>query len=230
VRTTTAGLALLAALLACGACRRPDLQADGRIEAEIAGAWVRPARQGPGVEGFDLRPGGRLAVLNAPGLSGVAWNVSRGELVVSSRSERAREPIASRLRIERPDAETLELASHEADFFAGRYRRARAVHVAGVLTYLEARELPTDAEIELALRRGDRLVAHVRSRARGPVPLPFELAYLPEPGASELALVASISASGETLFATPDPVAVRAGADAKQLEVVLAPAAGRLGP
>ena len=220
--TTTARLALAClCVLACFGCRRPDRGADARVEAEIAGAWVRPARDGGGVEGFELRPGGRLEILNAPAINGVAWNVSQGELVVSTSTERVPQPNASRLRIAAHTTDTLELESPAADFFVGRYRRARAVNVAGVVTYLEPTPLPPEAQVELALVRGHGVVAHVRFAPRGPVPIPFELAYLPEEGAGKLALAASIAAGGETLFVTPAPLSVTEGEDVSALEVVV---------
>jgi uncharacterized lipoprotein YbaY len=221
VTTTTARLALACLALACVllACRRPDLEADARLEAELAGAWVRPTRDGAGVEGFDLRPRGRLEILNAPALVGAGWNVSRGELVVSAASERAAQPNASRLRIVSRSDDALVLESHEADFFAGAYRRARAEHVAGVLTYLERIALPPDARVEVRLGRGERLLARARFAPRQPVPIPFELAYLPEGGAGELALEATIAAGERGLFATPQPLVVPA--DANALEIVL---------
>jgi uncharacterized lipoprotein YbaY len=229
VRTTTVLFALAALLGVGGACRRPDLQADERVAAEIAGAWVRPARDGDGVEGFDLLPRGRLAVLNAPGMNGVAWVVNHGELVVSTTNEHSPEPATSRLRIER-EGDALKLESYEADYFAGEYRRARAVHVAGVVTYLERAALPPDAKVELALARGGDLVTTATFPARGPVPLAFELSYLPDEPPVVLRLAASIDAGGRALFVTHESVAVPEGKDVTELEVVLSPAPDKIGP
>jgi len=219
----TRRLALGCALLACLAlaCKRPDLHADDRVETEIEGAWVRPAERG-GVVGFDLQPGGRLAILNAPTMGGVAWSVSHGDLVVSTTSERVPQPNASRMRIVAHGADSLELESPGADFFAGTYRRARVERVAGVITYLGRTELPEDARAELRLARGDTLLARTRLPTGQQVPIPFELAWLPDGGAPP-AVEADIRAGGRRLFATAAPVPVPAGAAATALEVVLRP-------
>ena len=221
--TTTARFALVCLLLlaAAAGCRRPDLHADQELAAEIAGAWVRPARDGAGVEGFDLQPGGGLSILNAPALSGAAWTVAQGELVVSAGSERVPEPNASRLRIAAHTADTLELVSYEADFFAGQYRRAQARQLAGVVTYLERTALPPDAQVELRLSRGEKLIARERPRAGQQVPIRFELAYLPDAADAALTLEAEIRADGRRMFATPAPLPVPTGAAADALEVVV---------
>jgi uncharacterized lipoprotein YbaY len=88
-----------------------------------------------------------------------------------------------------------------------------------VLTYLERIALPPDARVEVRLGRGERLLARARFAPRQAVPIPFELAYLPEGDAAGLALEATISAGERAVFATPEPVGVPPGEGA--LEIVL---------
>jgi hypothetical protein len=218
------GLIASLALVGLSGCRRADPGANARVEAELAGAWVRELREGPpGLEGFDLRPDGSVGLLGILSMNGVAWAVSRGELVISTNTDRYPQPNASRLRIVSLEGGVLTLAAESEDYLEGSWRSGEAGRVAGVVTYLERTALPPDASVDVELRRGDRLLARTRIKPKGPVPIPFALSYLPErEGADGYAVQASIAAGGAPLFATAEPVALALPAD-EPVEVVVRP-------
>ncbi|MEX2205700.1 MAG: YbaY family lipoprotein [Myxococcota bacterium] len=218
-------LAVLA-LVALPSCRRADHGAGARAKAELGGAWLRePDGGGPGVEGFDLRADGSVGMLGILSLNGLAWNVSRDELVISTNTDRHAQPNPSRLRIASHEGDVLRLAADPPDFFAGTYRRSPVEHVSGVVTYLERIALPPDARVEVRLARGERLVARTLITPHVAVPIPFALSLLPEPdgGGSGYALEASIASGSGPLFATAAPLLVEAGATDVELLVRRAP-------
>jgi hypothetical protein len=210
----TAALLVLA-LVVLPACRRVDRGEQARAKAEISGAWVRDLRDGgAGVEGFDLRADGGVGLLGIFSMNGLAWNVSRDELVISTNTDRYPQPNPSRLRIASHDADVLTLRAESPDFFAGSYRRSPVEHLSGVVTYLERVALPPDARVEVRLTRGERLVARTLITPRVPVPIPFALSVLPEPDgdARGYALEANIVSASGPLFASPAPIPVEASA------------------
>jgi putative lipoprotein len=203
------------ALLALPACRRADRDSTTRAKAELSGAWLREqGGGGPGVEGFDLRADGGVGLLGILSMNGLAWNLSHGELVISTNTDRHAQPNPSRLRIVSHEGDVLRLAADPPDFFAGSYRRSPVEHVSGVVTYLERVALPPDARIEVRLARGERLLARTLITPRVAVPIPFALSVLPEPEAfaSGYALEASIVSGDRPLFTTPAPIPVEIGA------------------
>lgn len=205
------GLTAALALVVLGACKRRDSGIDARVEAEIAGAWVREIADGaPGLEGFDLRPNGSVALLGIFSMNGVAWAVSRGELVISTNTERYPQANASRLRILSLESGVLTLGTESGDYLAGVWRSADVGRLAGVVTYLERATLPPDARVDVELRRGDELLARALIAPKGPVPIAFQLSYLPEraAGAERCAIHASVVANGSRIFGTAEPVAV----------------------
>ena len=194
---------------------RADRDATARVKAQLSGAWLREARDGSEpVAGFDLRADGSVGLLGSDSRNGVAWNLSRDELVISTNTDRSAQPSASRLRIESLEDDVLTLRADPPDPLAGIYRRTRVEHVAGVVTYLERIALPPGARIEVRLTRGESLVARTVITPRVAVPIPFSLSVLPDPagGASGYALEASIASGDAALFATLAPVPVGAGA------------------
>jgi len=211
------GALAVLSLLVVGACRRPDPGANARVQAELAGGWVREIRGGAaGVEGFDLRADGSVGLLNIFSMNGLAWNVSRGELVLSTNTDRFPKPNPSRLHIVSLEADVLTLDAGSPDYLAGTWRRGPVGHVAGVVTYLEPVALPADARVEVRLLRADRLIARTLFAPKGPVPVAFTLSYLPEAAADagNRALEASIVAVGGPIFATARPLALSSNADA----------------
>jgi uncharacterized lipoprotein YbaY len=215
------------ALIALPACRRVDRGATARAKAEIAGAWVRERSDGsPGVEGFDLRADGGVGLLGIHSRNGIAWNVTRDELVISTNTDRHARPNPSRLRIASHDPDTLSLRADPPDFFAGSYRRSPVEHVSGVVTYLEQMPLPPDARVEVRLRRGERLLARTLITPRGTVPIPFALSLLPEPdqGANGFTLEAGIASGAGPLFASETSLSVQIGATDVELLVRRTPA------
>lgn len=203
----TASLAAFA-LLALVACRRPDQGADARVEVELEGGWVREIRSGvTGVEGFDLRADGSLALLGIFSLNGVAWNFARGELVISTNTDRQASTTPVRLRVESFENGLLVLGPPESDYLAGTWRRSDVRRVTGVVTYLEPVALPPDARVEVRLACGADLLARSLITPRTPVPIAFELSYLPLADASTcaLALTANITTPAGPLFATSEP-------------------------
>jgi len=214
-------------LLVLPACRRADLGASARVKVDLAGAWVRDLRDGgPGVEGFDLRADGSVALLGIFSMNGIAWTVSRDELVISTNTDRDAQPNPSRLRIESVERDVLTLRADPPDYLAGTFRRSEVEHVAGVVTYLEPMALPADARVEVRLTRGERLLARALIAPKGAVPIPFALSYLPEPAADArgAALEARILTADRPLFASAAPVPVDAGALGVELLVGRAPA------
>ncbi|MBM4337069.1 MAG: hypothetical protein FJ108_14375 [Deltaproteobacteria bacterium] len=223
---TVVALALLP-LLALAACRRPDPGQSSRTEADLAGAWVREIRDGAtGLEGFDLREDGSVALLGIFSMDGVAWAVSRGELVISTRTDRDPRPTPVRLRIASLDRDALSLVAEPAEYLAGTWRRGQVDRISGVVTYLERIALPTDARVEVRLLRGERLLARTLISPEGPVPIPFLISYLPDAVADErAALEARIVATSGALFETAEPLPVGAGASGVDLIVRPAPGA-----
>lgn len=209
------------ALVALPSCRRADRFAAARAKAELSGAWLREQRGGTGVEGFDLRADGGVGLLGILSMNGLAWNVSREELVISTNTDRHPQPNPSRLRIAVHEGDVLTLRADPPDFFAGTYRRSPVEHVSGVVTYLERMALPPDARVEVRLARGEQLVARTLITPRLAVPIPFALSLLPEPDGSApgYALEASIVSQRGALFATAAPVLVEAGATDVELLV-----------
>ncbi len=210
------------ALIALPSCRRVDRGATARAKAEISGAWVRERGDGgPGVEGFDLRADGGVGLLGIHSLNGIAWNVTRDELVISTNTDLDAQPNPSRLRIASHDEDTLTLRGDPPDPLAGSYRRSPVEHVSGVVTYLERVALPPGARVEVRLRRGERLLARTLVTPRGSVPIPFALSLLPEPdeNANGVTLEAAIVSSAGPLFASEASVPVKAGATGVELLV-----------
>jgi hypothetical protein len=203
-------IACALALLALGACRRPDPGADARVEVELAGAWVREIRDRPSErEGFDLRADGSVGLLGIYTMNGVAWNYSRGELVISTNTDRHAATTPVRLQVESFENGVLVLGPAESDYLAGSWRRGEVRALAGVVTYVEPVTLPADARVEVRLVRGDALIARTLVTPRGPVPIAFALSYLPAAAGDDrpLALEASIFTPDAALFATPAPIA-----------------------
>jgi len=208
------------ALLALFACRRPDPTVDTRVEAELAGGWVREIRAGSaGLEGFDLRSDGTLALLGIFSMNGVAWNFAQGELVLSTNADRHAQTTPVRLRVQSFEGGVLTLGPADAGTFAGSYRRSEVPHVSGVVTYLEPVPLPLDARVEVWLSSGDTRLARALVTPRGPVPIAFALSYLPQAQPAALALEARIVTPVGPLFATPAPIDVDASSDDVQVVV-----------
>jgi len=201
---------LCAAALVAG-CRRPQVEPRG----ELAGAWLREPEV---TQGFELRQDGALALLGQPERSGLAWNATHGELVLSTNSAERVESSVARLRVASLGPEALVLEA-DGEPFAGRYRRAQAAHVRGVLTYRERMALPPDARVVVQLTQiGVGPVATQAFVARSAVPLGFELALVPRAGA-RYELTARIGERERSWFATPQPLA--ATPDGPDLEVLL---------
>lgn len=223
---TVCALALLP-LLALAACRRPDPGQSSRLEAELAGGWVREIRDGAtGLEGFDLRQDGSVALLGIFSMNGVAWAVSRDELVISTNTDRYPHPTPIRLRIASLDRDALSLVAEPTEYLAGTWRRGQVDRISGVVTYLERIALPPDARVEVRLLRGEQLLARTLLSPEGPVPIPFVVSFLPDPVAGgREALEARIVATGGPLFETAEPLPVAAGASGVELIVRRAPGA-----
>ena len=204
----------LCAVVGLIACRRPQVEP----KAELGGAWLR---EPDAAQGFELRRDGSLALLGLPERSGLAWNASHGELVLATNSAERVESAVARLRVVRLEPDALELAA-EGEPLAGRYRRAQAAHVRGVVTYRERMGLPADARVVVALTQiGVGPVATQAFVPHSSVPIGFELSLVPAKGAS-YELGARIGSRERTLFATPEPVAVTP--DGPDLEILLRPA------
>lgn len=212
--------ALVLAALALCACRRPDPGVDARVESELSGAWVREIRDGaPGLEGFDLREDGSLALLGIYSMNGVAWNYARGELVLSTNTDRHAQTTPVRLNVGSFENGVLALGPADAGYLAGSYRRSEVRRVSGVVTYVEPATLPPDARVEVWLSRGDTRVARTLVTPRGPVPIAFALSYLPQVPPETLALEARIATHERALFATAAPVDVVDGSEDVQVVV-----------
>ena len=220
---TVAAIAVLSLLLP--ACHRSDPGAGPRLKANLAGAWVREIRDAAsGVEGFDLRADGTVALLRIFSMNGIAWTVSRDELVISINTDRYAQPNPSRLRIVSLERDVLTLDADPPDYLAGIWHRSPVGHVSGVVTYLERIALPPDARVLLRITREGRLLSRTLISPPGAVPIPFTLSVLPEPAsddASGYALDASIVTADGPLFASPAPVPV--AADATGVELLVRP-------
>lgn len=215
-----AALAVLSLVL-LPACRRADRSTAARVKADLAGAWVRELRDGgPRVEGFDLREDGSVALLGIFSLNGIAWNVSGGELVISTNTVSSAQPNPSRLRIASLEGDVLTLRADPPDYLAGTFHRTGVDRVTGVVTYLERVALPPDARVEVRLMRGVRLIARTLITAGVDLPIPFALSYLPEPVSEGRNLLeASILSADGPLFASAAPVPIEAGATGVELLV-----------
>ena len=203
----TATLALAAAL---AGCQRPAPEP----RLELTGAWLREPER---THGFELRQDGVLALLGPSEQSGLAWNVSHGELVLSLHSERRPEPNTVRFQILALQRDRLVLDA-PGEELAGTYTRAQVAHVRGVATYRERVALAPGARLELALARGGAPVAAGFTDVRTPVPIPFDVSFVPSPGAP-YTLALAIREGDRTLFATPAPLPVTP--DGEPLEVLL---------
>jgi len=207
----TGVLACAAAVLALSACRRPNVEP----KAELGGAWLR---EPGGQEGFELRPDGTLGLLGFPERSGLAWNATHGELVLATNSAEHVESSVARLRVVSLERDALELEG-DGEPFAGRYRRARAAHVRGVVTYRERVALPEDARVVVELTQiGVGAVAVSSFVARTAVPIGFQLSLLPAAGA-RYELDARIRDRERALCTAPAPLA--ALPDGPDVEVLL---------
>jgi uncharacterized lipoprotein YbaY len=212
VRSVRVSLLVSLAVVALASCRRPPVEP----KHELAGAWLREPEL---ALGFELRDDGTLGLLGMPEQSGLAWNVSHGELVLSTNSAARAESSVARLQIAALEADRLELAG-DGEALAGSYRRARARHVSGTLTYRERMALGPDAQVVVELTRiGVGPVALQVFLPHAQVPIPFLLS-VPEGAAgsgAELELRATIRDRERTLFATPAPVRIAAGDDGVEL-------------
>jgi len=203
--------AWLCAVALLAGCRRPQVEP----KAELGGAWLR---EPDSALGFELRRDGSLGLLGQPERSGLAWNATHGELVLATNSPEQVESAVARLRVVSLAPDLLEL-SGEAEPLAGRYRRAQASHVRGVVTYRERLALPPDARVVVVLTQiGVGPVATQVFVARSAVPIGFELSIVPARSA-RYELTARIGDRERTLFATPQPVAAAPGGP--DLEVLL---------
>jgi hypothetical protein len=185
---------------------------------ELTGAWLREPELR---QGFELRAGGGLALLGFPERSGLAWNSTHGELVLSTNDASRVESHVARLRVAALEPGKLEL-ENEDEPFAGVYRAAKVSRVRGVVTYREPLALGPDARVVVELTRpGAGPVALQAFLARAQVPIGFDLSVRADE-AGELELRARIADRERTLFATPEPVRVTPGRE--PLEVLLRPA------
>lgn len=208
---TRVATACLCAIALLAACHRPQVEP----KAELGGTWLR---EQDGAQGFELRRDGTLALVGQPERSGLAWNASHGELVLATNGPEHVESSVARLRVLSLGTDSLELAG-EGEPLAGRYRRAQAAHVRGVVTYRERMALPPDARVVVVLTQiGVGPIATQAFVARSAVPIAFELSLVPARGA-RYELSARIGDRERTLFATPEPVA--ALPDGPDLEVLL---------
>ncbi len=218
---TVAALAVLSLLLA-PSCRRPDPSAGPRLKADLAGAWVRDQRDAPGgVEGFDLRPGGGITLIGILSMNAIAWTASRNELVISTNTDRYAEPNPVRLEIASLENDVLTLRADPPDYLAGVWHRTDARRISGAVTYLEPTSLPPDARLDLRVLRAGELLARTLVSPKGPVPIAFEISFLPAPPerASDDSFEASIFTNDGPLFTTPRPIPVPGGAS--DIEVVV---------
>lgn len=206
-----AALAALLAVAALAGCRRPVVEP----REELRGAWLREPEL---TRGFELRDDGTLALLGLPSVSGLAWNASHGELVLSTNGERRIESSVARLRIAALERDSLELAG-EGEPLAGSYQRAQAAHVRGVLTYRERMALGPDARVVVELTQiGVGPVALQAFLARGQVPFAFDLSVLAGAAqGAEYVVSARIGDRERTLFSTAAPLRVTPGGDAVEL-------------
>ena len=195
--TRAAACALVLALAACQRAVPPG--------AELMGAWLREPER---AAGFELQPGGALALLNRPSESGLAWNLAHGALVLSVNDAAHVESHVVELGLAKLEGDSLELVGDDPRF-VGAYRRGKAAHVRGVVTYRERSALPPDAHVEIELQRdGMGPVALAVFAPHGQVPIAFELSLVaPEPGErATYSVVARIADRERTLFATAEPV------------------------
>lgn len=206
MRRITAALALAA----LAACQRPAPEP----KQELTGAWLREPEL---AQGFELREDGVFALLGPSEQSGLGWNVSHGELVVSLHSERRPEPTTVKLQILALEADHLVLDARDEPL-AGTYRRAQVAHVRGVATYRERIALAPGARLEVEIARGGARVTASFSDVRAPVPIPFDVSFVAAPGAP-YTLALAIREGERTLFATPEPLPVVP--DGEPLEVLL---------
>ncbi len=201
-------LVLAVALLA--ACQRPVPEP----RHELTGAWLREPE---GTNGFELREDGVLALLGPSDRAGLAWNVSHGELMLSTNTEKRPEPTTVRLQIATLEPGRLVLEARDEPL-AGSYRRAQVAHVRGVATYRERIPLAPGARVELHVQRGADPVAASVFAVRAPVPIPFDVSFVPTRGA-RYTLSLAIFEGDRALFSTPDPMPVTP--DGEPLEVLL---------
>ncbi|MFI5315016.1 MAG: YbaY family lipoprotein [Myxococcota bacterium] len=209
-----AAILLVLAGAALASCRRPLVEP----KAELAGGWLREPEL---ALGFELRADGTLGLLGVPAQSGLAWNASHGELVLSTNSAQRVESGVARLRVAALEPDRLAL-SGDGEAFAGVYRRAQVLHVRGVLTYRERMELAPDARVEVELTQiGVGPIARQVFLARSQVPISFLLSLPASAAASgaALELAARIGDRERTLFATAEPLRVNARED--EVEVLL---------
>jgi type III secretion system (T3SS) chaperone YscW len=203
--------ALVLAVAALAGCHR----AAPEPKLELVGAWLREPER---THGFELREDGVFALLGLSEQNGLAWNVAHGELVLSTNTEQRPEPNTVRLAIAALEPDRLVLEARDEPL-AGSYRRAEVAHVRGVATYRERIALAPGARVELHVSRGPEPVAAGLFAVREPVPIPFDVSFVPTAGA-QYTLTLAIREGDRTLFETPAPLPVTP--DGEPLEVLLA--------
>lgn len=201
---------LVLAVAALAGCHR----AAPEPKLELTGAWLREPER---THGFELREDGVIALLGPSERSGRAWNVSHGELVLSTNSEARPEPITVKLQIASLEADRLVLEANDEPL-AGTYRRAEVAHVRGIATYREPIALTPGAQLELHVASGAEPVASEVFAVRAPVPIPFDVSFVPAAGA-HYTLTLAIREGDSTLFATAAPLPVTPGGES--LEILL---------
>ena len=214
MRATRAAARWLVAVTVLAGCGRTPPEPRG----ELYGAWLREPEL---AQGFELRRDGTLALLGQPARSGLAWNASHGELLLSTNDASHLESRVVHLLIASLEPARLELKAADEPL-AGRYRRAQAQHVRGVLTYRERMALPPDARVVVELTRaGVGLAATQAFVAHGEVPIAFELSVVAQPGAI-YQVTARIDDCERSWFASPDPVPATPDGEALELLLVRA--------
>jgi hypothetical protein len=202
--------ALVLAVAVLAGCHR----AAPEPKRELTGAWLREPER---TAGFELREDGVVELLGLSERNGLGWNVSHGELMLSTNTEARPEPVTVKLQISVLDADRLVLEAR-GEPLAGTYRRAEVAHVRGVATYRERIALAPDARVELHVSRGAEPVAADVFTVRAPVPIPFDVSFVPTAGA-QYTLSLAIREGDRTLFATPAPLPVTP--DGEPLEILL---------
>jgi uncharacterized lipoprotein YbaY len=199
--------ALVLAVAALAGCHRSAPEP----KLELTGAWLREPER---THGFELREDGVIALLGPSERSGRAWNVSHGELVLSTTSaSRAHHGEAADLR-SRPIASCSRPTTSRSPGPTAAPSRARA----RVATYREPIALAPGAQLELYVASGAEPIASEAFAVRAPVPIPFDVSFVPTAGA-HYTLALAIREGDRTLFVTPAPLPVTP--EGEPLEILL---------
>jgi hypothetical protein len=199
---------------------RPDL---------LTGGWLRPSREA-GREGMSIEPDGRILLVGQL-MIGADWSLDGDVLVLRTLVAKTREPVETRLHVERLDENTLQLRGLGNDL-AGTYSRAELGRVTCTVTSADTLPLGENervyARLYAPMASGGAAKAVIGYHGvPGPAewPVPLTLVYDPEavPAGAQLEIQAVVNMDTQILQRSPR-APVTAGESGSGVSLVVEPA------